>query len=40
MEREAAKVEVRLETENQFSRKVEINAELRNLKKDIEDISR
>ena len=40
MEREAAKVEVRLEREKQFNRKVEINAELRNIKNNIEDINR
>ena len=40
MEREADKVELRLEREKQFNRKVEINAELRKIKKDIEDINR
>lgn len=40
MEREAAKAEARLEREKQFTRKVEINAELRNIKNDIEDINR
>lgn len=40
MEREAVKVELRLEREKQFNRKVEINAGLRNLKKDIEEINR
>jgi hypothetical protein len=38
LEREAAKVEARLESEKQFNRKVEINAELRKLKKDIKKI--
>ena len=37
-EREAAKVEARLLKERQFNRKVEINAELRNLKNEIEDL--
>ena len=40
MEREAVKVEARLEREKQFNRRVEINAELRKLKKDIEETRR
>ena len=37
-EREAAKIAARLKKEKQFNRKVEINTELRNLKKEIEGL--
>ena len=39
-EREAAKIEARLKKEKQFNRKVEINAELRNIKRQIEELKR
>jgi hypothetical protein len=37
---EAAKLEARLKKEKQFNRKVEINAQLRSLRKDIEVLSK
>jgi uncharacterized protein YhaN len=37
---ESAKLEARLRKEKQFNRKVEINAQLRSLRKEIEDLSK
>lgn len=39
-EREAAQIAARLKKEKQFNRKVEINAELRNIKQEIEELNR
>ena len=38
-EQELVKLEARLKREKQFNRKVGINAEIRNLKKEIEELS-
>ena len=40
MDREAAFIAARLKKEKQFNRKVEINAELRNIKQEIEELNR